>query len=213
MSLSLCIGADLHGALPLVPRCDLLLLLGDILPPGDIAMQKSWEENVFLPWISSQPAREKVLLAGNHDFLWEKSPPRGDFHYLQDSALEVFGLRLWGLPWTPPKGETERKWAFRKREKALGKILKRARRDTDILLSHGPPWGIGDWTGARHGGSTALLEAIERIDPRAVFFGHIDQGSGPTVVNGRLFLNASMGKKKKDFWRVEWSTQGIFWER
>jgi hypothetical protein len=63
--------------------------------------------------------------------------------------------------------------------------------DTDIILSHGPPFGYGDTTCSRYGGipagSIAGLEAIQRIQPKAFICGHIHEGRGlyrPHVHNG-----------------------------
>lgn len=211
--ISIQVGADLHGNLPLVEKCDILVLLGDIFPFGSIAFQKRWQEEVLLPWLEYAPAKEKILLAGNHDFLWEQEQPSGNFHYLEDSGVELYGLHFWGSPWTHPKRGSDKVWAFRKKEKAFQKRLARASEGTDILLTHSPPWGIGDWTGSRHAGSLALLKAIEKISPSAVFYGHIHEGGGPSIVDGRFFLNATLGRKKKELWRVTWSRNAIFWER
>ena len=209
------VGADLHGYLPLVEKCDVLVLLGDIFPWTDHSKeyQSQWQKDVFLPWLRHQPAQEKILVAGNHDFLWEEEPPSGPFHYLQDSPLEWEGLRFWGTPWTPPKFASENRWAFRLPEKSLRKKFKKIDPRTDILLSHGPPWGMGDWTGSRHAGSDALLEALEKADPRLLLCGHIHEAGGPTIHNGRLVLNATMGKKNHHLWQIEWTREGVFWKR
>lgn len=209
------VGSDLHGYLPLVEECEILILLGDVFPWNDHSekYQRKWQTDVFMPWLDHQPAKEKILVAGNHDFLWEKKPPSGNFHYLQDSGVDLFGLNFWGTPWTPPKRPEENRWAFRLPEKQLQKKLKRIDKSTDVLLSHGPPWGVCDWTGSRHAGSQAMLEAISRIDPRLFLCGHIHEAGGPTLVDGRLLLNATLGKKSHSFWKIEWGPEGIFWHR
>jgi hypothetical protein len=51
--------------------------------------------------------------------------------------------------------------------------------DTDIIVSHGPPHTCGDLTlSGSHVGSKALLAAIERVRPKAVFCGHIHEAAG-----------------------------------
>lgn len=69
----------------------------------------------------------------------------------------------------------------------------------DVLVTHGPPYGIRDHVrrgefGERveHSGSPALLEALERVKPRICAFGHIHEGHGLTVMpNGVLCINAA----------------------
>ena len=51
----------------------------------------------------------------------------------------------------------------------------------DILVLHSPPKGVADVTsGGQSVGSTAIFEAIERIQPRFAFCGHIHDSWGHT---------------------------------
>ena len=52
-----------------VPECDLLIHAGDISGRGTRD-----EVEDFLEWYSNQPATNKILIAGNHDFLFENDP-------------------------------------------------------------------------------------------------------------------------------------------
>jgi Icc-related predicted phosphoesterase len=67
--------------------------------------------------------------------------------------------------------------------------------DTDILISHGPPRGYGDHSGRSDGqphvGSTALTEAIERIQPRLMVCGHIHSGYGRYWLGDTEIVNAA----------------------
>lgn len=55
----------------------------------------------------------------------------------------------------------------------------------DILLTHGPAWGVFDnmenTPGVHWGGSRALREAIERARPRVHLFGHLHEQRGVYV--------------------------------
>ena len=51
----------------------------------------------------------------------------------------------------------------------------------DILVLHSPPKGVVDVTsGGQSVGSTAIHDAIERIQPRLAFCGHIHDSWGQT---------------------------------
>jgi 3',5'-cyclic AMP phosphodiesterase CpdA len=99
--------SDLHGHLPAVPACDLLLLGGDLCPKSDHspARQAAWLDGPFRAWLDAAPAREVVAVAGNHDFVFEKVPglvPAGlRWTYLQDSGCRVGPYNVWGSPWQP----------------------------------------------------------------------------------------------------------------
>ena len=99
--------SDLHGMLPAVPPCDLLLLGGDLCPLKDHSSrrQADWLDTTFRFWLASVPARKIVGVAGNHDFVFQNDPdwvPRDlPWTYLQDSGCEWEGLRFWGTPWQP----------------------------------------------------------------------------------------------------------------
>lgn len=44
----------------------------------------------------------------------------------------------------------------------------------DLLLTHGPPFGILDTNRkGEHSGSKALLNLVERVKPKVHIFGHI----------------------------------------
>ena len=49
----------------------------------------------------------------------------------------------------------------------------------DILITHFPPYGIGDLTrSGKHLGSKDLLSAIRRIKPQYHIFGHVHESYG-----------------------------------
>jgi Icc-related predicted phosphoesterase len=63
----------------------------------------------------------------------------------------------------------------------------------DILVTHTPPYGIGDRTSRGESvGCEDLLETVLRIKPRLHVFGHIHEGYGQYNKNGILFINASV---------------------
>ena len=50
--------------------------------------------------------------------------------------------------------------------------------NTDILLTHGPPWGHLDKSGIRKSGCPSLAKEVARVRPQFVVFGHIHVGYG-----------------------------------
>ena len=69
--------------------------------------------------------------------------------------------------------------------------------DTDILLTHSPPYGIhdiGDW-GNNDGCKSLLEEVTQRIKPKFHVFGHVHPANGIQKVGETVFINASIGRK------------------
>jgi predicted phosphodiesterase len=180
----------LHDAVQ-VPPCDLLLHAGDISRRG-----RHDEVAAFLAWFAEQPARHRVFCAGNHDFLFQKRPEearalvaRHPVIYLQDEAIHVEGLHIWGSPWQP----WFHNWAFNVRTTAeLADIWAQMPERVDILLTHTPAMGVLDRT--VHGedvGCPALRDRLLAHPVPVHVFGHIHEACGAIRWAGGLALNAS----------------------
>lgn len=96
--------SDLHGFLPQIPPCDLLLIAGDVCPVWNhrLPFQRKWLRETFTPWLESLPARKIVGVWGNHDSIAESNPdkvPPLPWTNLIDEVIEWEGLRIYGLPW------------------------------------------------------------------------------------------------------------------
>lgn len=189
--------SDLHGHLPVVPNCDVLVIAGDIGPPTkayhyDPVRRQAWLREEFLPWCQAQPAGQVVFIAGNHDIGIQKEGISGittfpRVHYLQDSGVTIRGVRFWGSPWTP----TFNNWAFMDDDDELANKWLKIPHDTDVLITHGPPYGRADQNqGGEHCGSRSLMQwrtEATRL-PRMHFFGHIHEGAGQ---QGHRWANVS----------------------
>jgi hypothetical protein len=184
--------SDLHGFLPEIPDCDLLLLGGDYCPTQ--RGQNFWVNQVFAPWITEQSKTKKIIgVAGNHDEIFQKYPDslvKMDWVYLQDSGYEWGGFKFWGSPWQPRFHD----WAFNADEWELEKYWEQIPEDTDILLLHGPPFSYGDFSpfGCVNTGSPSLLKKIEEIQPKLVIAGHIHSGYGVYKIGQTTFLSCSL---------------------
>jgi Icc-related predicted phosphoesterase len=202
--------SDLHGFLPDVPPCDLLLIAGDITPVRDhsIAHQAEWLDTTFRFWLESVPARKIVGVAGNHDFIFQEAPHRVPrdlrWTYLQDSGTEWEGLRFWGTPWQPWFYD----WAFNLYEPDLVAKWALIPAETDILVLHAPPYGYGDGVpergGVRRTGSPSLLKRIEEIAPRVVVFGHIHEGRGEWRLGKTVLANVTVVDERYDHVYPPW---------
>lgn len=183
--------ADWHGYTPPeYPDCDLMLVAGDIgLPEKFGARGLSVEE-----WLAGAPF-PVVAVAGNHDF--DADALRAlPWTYLEDEAVEVAGLKIWGSPWSNPFGYG---WAFNMTEADQRENLRLVPDDVDVIVSHGPAFGFGDLTlgyGSRQPqrvGSDALLaRALELPNLKLVASGHIHPAYGRVDAHGIAWVNGSL---------------------
>jgi Icc-related predicted phosphoesterase len=181
--------SDLHGYQPELKGGDLLIIAGDLT-----ARDKKEEYEKFLFWLSNLPHRYKIVIAGNHDGLIEKGKVTigaENIYYLCDSGVELEGLKIWGSPYTP----TFESWHFmRDRGQDIKKHWDRIPADIDILVTHGPPYGIfDDITEKLHVGCEDLRAAVqERIKPRIHCFGHIHEcGNNIKKIDSTTYVNCS----------------------
>jgi Icc-related predicted phosphoesterase len=181
--------SDIHGYSPTLSGGDLLLICGDLT-----AGNRAEQYHQFLEWLDKQPYACKVVVAGNHDGLIEQGAIQitgNNIHYLCDSGFEFEGLKIWGSPYTP----TFMDWYFmRNRGEDIRKHWDLIPQNIDILVTHGPPYGIFDQNDERRFcGCQDLLQAVqERVKPRLHCFGHIHEGAGGIGIhNGTTFVNCS----------------------
>ena len=175
--------SDLHGYLPVIPECDILLVAGDLGPPNhgyhhDMEYARLWLQTSFTHWLDSVPANHIVGIAGNHDFIAQHDPDLMwslPWVYLQDEAQTVDGLNFYGSPYSGLFG----RWAFMETEGYLSQRWADIPDNTDVLLTHGPAYGRGDR--CRNGdraGSRSLADRIDQISPSLHVSGHIHEDSG-----------------------------------
>ncbi len=175
--------SDLHGYMPDIPPCDILILAGDHCPYHNLKDQVQWFNGIYARWLRSLPARFIVAVAGNHDFALQNAPQAIvglPWTILEDSSTVIEGLRFYGTPWTPAFG----RWAFMESEDRLRQRFADIPEGLDFLISHGPPQGVCDMNGIHQPcGSSALRYRIEQCRPRYVVSGHIHEAHGLGYLN------------------------------
>lgn len=203
--------SDLHGEEPELEGGDLLIVAGDLTArdhPREFIIFKEWL------WLTKQKYKKVILIAGNHDGLIEKRIMMGpqetwnvrDFCYLEDSGTEFCGvdkdgnsctMKIWGSPWTPAFGD----WHFMKdRGEPIKKMWDLIPKDIDILITHGPPFGIQDQVkyssktnNGKFAGCEELRNALDLLKKLKLHvFGHVHEGYGKVQVNGVIHVNASI---------------------
>merc|ERR1712049_61100 len=97
--------------------------------------------------------------------------------YLEESAVYIKGIKFYGCPFSRKGNSTND--AFQMSTEELKSKWEKIPFDTDILITHMPPYGINDMVkhspdpqGCKH----LLYEVTERIKPKLHLYGHIHIG-------------------------------------
>jgi len=175
-----------------LPDADMIIHAGDISSRG-----LQHEVFDFYQWFGSLDYKYKIFIAGNHDFYFEKHSQAtilkeipDNLIYLNDSGVEIEGLKIWGSPIQPWFYD----WAFnRHRGDAIKKHWNLIPRNTDILITHGPAYGVLDKTiRGMPVGCEELRKSIDTIKPKVFICGHIHEAYGVEEISETKFINASV---------------------
>ena len=213
---------------------DILLCAGDIMNSGydknDIYSFCDWFEKI-------DNYDTKIFIAGNHCRYFENHPEeaRGiltgykTIEYLQDEECILYfdgpngdtpedNIHIYGSPWQPEFFS----WAFNlpRNSEKMKAHWDAIPANTDILVTHGPPYGYLDIPGGQNTlrvGCEMLRYRVDEIKPKIHVFGHI-HGSYGHYFNGHThFFNASVLNERYNYsnlpFTFEWNpdTNEINW--
>jgi len=189
--------SDTHGKhnqlTPDLPGGWMIIHAGDVSNRGLVT-----EINEFTKWFSTLPYQHKIFIAGNHDFGFEQNKEGiiipDNVIYLEDSEVVIDGIKIYGSPWQPEFFD----WAFNlKRGEPLIEKWNMIPMDTNILVTHGPAFGMLDNTiqGLRVG-CEDLVRRVFDVNPKIHVCGHIHYGYGMKKSSDVNFINAaSLGER------------------
>jgi len=69
--------------------------------------------------------------------------------------------------------------------------------DTDILITHRPPFGILDFDDNNNFGCVDLLQTVQKIRPKYHLFGHVHASHGIEKSKYTTFVNSSLVRKNE----------------
>jgi len=176
-----------------IPFGDILVHAGDFTGHSSV-----YELEDFAKWFGSQPHEYKVFIPGNHDLCFEDSIDYAlqltnnyDIITLIDNEIVIDGVKFYGTPQQPIFYD----WAFNRTPEELVKAYSVIPYDTDVLITHTPPYGVLDKVlrgGGLNVGSRELSDAIHKVKPKLHIFGHIHEGYGEVKKNSVHYINAAI---------------------
>jgi predicted phosphodiesterase len=196
-----------------LPDGDVLIHAGDSTYNGSIDAFVSFTE-----WMKKQPFTHKILIAGNHERSLdlqkgfgkpsEDQVSRREFilnlfknagiTYLEDSEVEIDGIKFYGSAWTPRFGN----WSFMlPRGNQMAEKWVQIPNDVNVLITHGPPKYILDIAPSEpNAGCGDLAERIKELtDLKLSVFGHLhDRGGKSVKIGNTTFVNAAICTERYD---------------
>lgn len=179
--------SDLHGYLPRLPECDLVLLCGDIVNlyyQRSVSLGKLWFLEDFRRWAESLNCNKILWIPGNHDICVEKDE---QFYYdtftkdnkitfLSHDYYEYEGLKLFGTPYC----KIFYNWAYNLDDDTLTEKFDEIPENLDILFTHDAPFGVTDiclekttWNTCENLGNKPLRECVLKKNPKYLLHGHL----------------------------------------
>ena len=162
---------------------DLMLSCGDLKA----------EYLTFLATLGRSPL---LYVRGNHDDNYESRPPEG-CECIEDKLVTVDGLRIVGLGGSPLYSGGRNQYTERQMEARIRKLGWKIRRagGVDIVVTHAPPYGLGDGDDPAHWGFESLVELLDTYHPQYLVHGHVHirYGARERVrdYNGTTLINAT----------------------
>jgi Icc-related predicted phosphoesterase len=203
--------SDTHGMhlqLGKLPEGDVIIHAGDLSGRGSPTQCED-----FIYWMGKLPGySHRIIVPGNHDWYFESYPDRAQEYckangviLLNDSGVKIDGMHFWGSPVQP----RFHNWAFnRDRFDEIKKHWDLIPKDTNVLITHGPPYEILDevlrvdgspYNPPRKVGCEELRTAVENLpELKLHIFGHIHSGHGKTIVNGVKYVNVAICNEMYD---------------
>jgi len=187
-----------------LPGGDIIIHAGDWTSMGYIEEMKR-----FLNWYESLNYNWKIYIAGNHELGFRDNSLKTydliEFYeetldYLEDGLKFIGGfdepisehVKIYGSPWQPEFYN----WAFNLPRNGweLEQKWNDIPLDTDILITHGPAFGVLDVVKGRtdHLGCEVLRKRIEVVKPKIHVCGHIHSSNRYYFIGDTHFFNAAV---------------------
>lgn len=181
--MKLCCIADIHGHHREIdlPDADVLVIAGDLTMNGEEEVYRD-----FLKWCKEDCAQFKKILviAGNHDFHNTILPELAEQHnviYLENSGVEIDGIKFWGCPFTPNLPD----WSYPEFPKCYDSIPE----DTRVLINHAPMKGVLDDMIWQYGSSLLRKKIFSLMEKKLthLIHGHIHSDGGKIKMFGNSY--------------------------
>lgn len=135
----------------------------------------------YLSFLVTMARCPVLYVHGNHDGSYDQNPPEG-CDCIDGQIVTFNGLRILGLggcrkyhPGAHQYTDTEMRRRIRRLRWRLWRLG-----GVDIVVTHAPPYGLGDAEDRAHWGFESLVELLDKYHPKYLFHGHVHTRYGKT---------------------------------
>lgn len=179
-----------------IPNGDVIIHCGDFTNRGNNNKIKN-----FFKWFNNLPHKHKIVIPGNHENCFSVDSIKRyrldrykNLHILINSEIIIDGIKFYGSPMCNGNPNIMSNWNFYVDDENINKYWNLIPGDTDILITHIPPFGILD--GGY--GCKFLLEKVKHIKPSLHLFGHVHECYGIYDNKHTKFINSSVLNNSHD---------------
>ena len=169
-----------HHLLRNLPKADI------IIHSGDMSVNGSENEVMdFVEWFGKLPYKYKIFIAGNHDDCLYQANIEGLSEYcfyLCNSCVTIEGVKFYGVPMFIDDLISD----------SYYNNIQQIPVDTDVLITHQPPYCILDSSRNINYGDRILLQTVLKIQPKYHLFGHAHDAYGIEKIDNTTFVNAAI---------------------
>lgn len=132
---------DRHQNLGILPSCDVLIHCGDVMMVSKHYSQRTSLKKLmqFNTWLGTCNAKQRIVIGGNHDDLFEKLGKERvrdlltNGCYLENDNCNIGSLSAWATPFSTGKSPNR---AFQSKD-FLKRTLSEKPDEVDVLITHG----------------------------------------------------------------------------
>ena len=138
-----------------------------ILSSGDLKAS-------YLSFIVTVAHAPVLYVHGNHDTGYDLYPPEG-CDCIDDQIVVYNGIRILGLGGCVRYHPGKYQYTEAQMRRRIARLRYRLWRlgGVDLVVTHAPPYGVGDAEDPAHRGFRALLELVEKYQPQYLIHGHV----------------------------------------
>ena len=138
-----------------------------ILASGDLKAD-------YLSFLVTMARAPVLYVHGNHDTSYEKFPPEG-CDCIDDKLVVYNGVRILGLGGCKRYHPGKHQYSERQMRLRIAKLRFYIwlAGGVDIVVTHAPPFGIGDASEPAHQGLEALRDLLDKYHPQYLLHGHV----------------------------------------
>ena len=138
-----------------------------ILASGDLKAD-------YLSFLVTMARAPVLYVHGNHDISYEKFPPEG-CDCIDDKLVVYNGVRILGLGGCKRYHPGKFQYSERQMRMRIAKLRFALWRTggVDIVVTHAPPFGIGDASDPAYQGFEALRDLLDKYHPKYLLHGHV----------------------------------------